>query len=93
MYCGAPGRNTLDPWLLSTLVLGELHDTYGVVTQRTRKEQMCGKLEKGAHKKQSELWDVGYKHEYPFARQWVDKGHQEVDHVVWWWGQVRIEWN
>ena len=53
---------------------------------------MCGKLEKGAHKKQSELWDVGYKHEYPFARQWVDEGYQEVDHEVWWWGQVRIEW-
>ena len=68
----------------STLVLGELHDTYGVVTQRTRQDQMCLKLEKGAHKKQSELWDVGYKHEYPFARQWVAEGHQEVDHVVWW---------
>ena len=46
MYHVAPGRDTLDPWLLSTQVIGELHDTYGVVTQRTRKEQMCGKLEK-----------------------------------------------
>ena len=39
---------------------------------------MYGKLEKASHKKQSELWDVGYKNEYPFARQWVDEGHQEV---------------
>ena len=55
MYRDAPGRDTLDPWLLSTHVLGELYDTYGVVTQRKRQEQMCDKLEKGAHKKQSEL--------------------------------------
>ena len=68
MYRNAPGCDTLDPWLLSTLITGELHDTYGVVTQRTQQEQMCGKLEKGIHKKQSELWDVRYKHEYPFAR-------------------------
>ena len=32
MYRDAPGHDTLDPWLLSTLVLGELHDMYGVVT-------------------------------------------------------------
>ena len=55
MYRNALGHDTLDPWLLSTLVLGELHDMYGVVTQRTRQEKMCSKLEKGAHKKQSEL--------------------------------------
>ena len=55
MYRDTTGRDTLDPWLLSTLVLEELHDTYRVVTQRTRQEQMYGKLEKGAHKKQSEL--------------------------------------
>ena len=58
MYGDAPGRYTLDPWLLSTLVLGELHDTYGVVTQRTRQEQMCDNLKKDAHKKQSERWDI-----------------------------------
>ena len=69
MYRVAPGRDNLDPWLLSTQVLGELHNTYVVVTRRTQQEQMCSKLEKGAHKKQSELWDVGYKHEYPFIRQ------------------------
>ena len=84
VYRDALGRNTLDPWLLSTPVLGELHDTYGVLTQRTWQEQMCGKLEKGAHKKQSEIWNVGYKHEYPFRRQWIGEGHQEVDHGVWW---------
>ena len=44
---------------------------------------MCGKLEKGTHKKQSELRHVGYKHEYLFARQWVDEGYQEVDCGVW----------
>ena len=33
---------------------------------------MCGKLDKDAHKKQSEQC-VGYKHGYPFARQWVDE--------------------
>ena len=55
MYRVAPGRDTLDPWLLSTQILGELHDTYMVVTQRTRQEQMYDKLEKDAHKKQSEL--------------------------------------
>ena len=85
MYRDALGHDTLDPWLLSTLVLGELHDMYGVVTQRTRQEQMCGKLDKGSHKNQIELWDVGYKYEYTFERQWVDEGHHEVDHVVWWW--------
>ena len=54
---------------------------------------MCRKLEKDTHKKKSELWDVGYKHGYPFARKWEDEGHQEVDHGVWWWGQVRIYWS
>ena len=93
MYHDAPGRDTLDPWMLSTLVVGELYDTYGLVTQRTRQEQMCGKLGKGTCRKQSELWDVGYKHEYPFVRQWEDELHQEVDHGVWWWGQVRIQWS
>ena len=34
----------------------------------------------GAYRKQNELWDVGYKHEYPFARQWEDEGNQEVEH-------------
>ena len=68
IYCDALGRDTLDPWLISTLVLGELHDTHGVVTQRTQKEKICGKLENDAHKRLSELWDVGYKHECPFTR-------------------------
>ena len=69
IYLDAPRHDTIDPWLLSTPVLGELHDTYGVVTQRTQQEKMCSKLEKGAHKKHNELWDVGYKHEFPFTRQ------------------------
>ena len=86
MYRDALGRDTLDPWMLCILILGELHDTYMVMTHRIRKEQMCWKLEKGAHKKQSEQWDVGYKHKYPLARQWVGEGHQEVDHEVWRWG-------
>ena len=79
MYNDAPGRNTLDPWLLSSLVLGELHDTYGVVTQRTRQEQMCGKLEKGVHR-----WWVQAR--VPFCKAMEDKGHQEVDQGVWWGG-------
>ena len=55
--------NTLDPWLLSSPVFGELHDSYGVMTQRTRQEQICGKLEKDVHrKKKSELCDVGCKY-------------------------------
>ena len=59
MYRDAPGHDTLNLWLLSTPVLGELHDTYGVVTQRTRQEQMCSKLEKGARKKKVRYSTLG----------------------------------
>ena len=51
MYRGALGCDTLNPWLLSTLVLRALHDTYGVATQRRRQERIYGKLEKAAHRK------------------------------------------
>ena len=54
---------------------------------------MHSKWESGAHRIQSRLWDISYKHKHPFARQWEDEGHQEVDHGVWWWGQVMIEWS
>ena len=61
MYCDAPGHDTLDPWMCSTLVRGNMpkwNDMYGLVTQRTQQEQMYSRWEKGAHRTQSGLWGV-----------------------------------